>query len=65
MNWLTILWSMGAAACMTLGLIHLGIWARDRSGFAHVLFTTAALAAGANGLFELGMLQAESVKKYR
>jgi len=36
MHWLTLIWSMPAAACLTLGIIHLIVWIKDRRSFAHL-----------------------------
>ena len=59
MNWITIIWPMAIAACVTLAAIHAQIGARmiGRDRLAHVYFTLSALAVAATGFFELVLLQ--------
>jgi len=37
MNWITVLWSMIAAACLSLAAAHLLVWLRLRAGSASPL----------------------------
>ena len=46
MTWVTILWSMDAAVCLTLGGMSLLIWFKQRGNWICLLFTCAAVAAG-------------------
>jgi two-component system sensor kinase FixL len=64
MSWVTIIWSMSAAACVTLAAIHLLVWqqGRDRSG--HLYFALGALAAAATAACELMLMRAGSVEVY-
>ena len=64
MSWITVLWSMGAAVCLTLALIHLAIWVQRRSQVAHLLFALTALGAVGNAVTELGMMKATTVEAY-
>jgi two-component system sensor kinase FixL len=59
LNWITIIWPMAIAACVTLAAIHAQIGARmiGRDRLAHVYFTISALAVAATGFFELLLLQ--------
>ena len=43
MSWVIVIWSMTASACLTLGLIHLIIWSRQRDAWANLLFALVAL----------------------
>jgi hypothetical protein len=43
MSWITIAWSMAAAACATL--IHLKIWFEGSSQITHLLFALTAFGA--------------------
>jgi len=55
MSWVTILWSMGASACLMLAVINGLIWFKSRSA-VHLLFTITATAAGVFTFFELEMM---------
>ncbi len=64
MSWITIVWSMNAAACLTLGAIYCVVWCKDRENWVHLLFSVSAVAAAAVGGFELAMLHANTVGQY-
>jgi two-component system, LuxR family, sensor kinase FixL len=64
MNWVQIAWIMMAAASLTLGVIHLIVWVKQRSQYAHVLFFTLAISAAAFGTCALAMMQAQSAAGY-
>ena len=64
MSWITIVWSMNAAACLTLAAIYLVVWCKQREGWAHLLFSVTAVAAAAIAAFELAMMHAGTVGQY-
>ena len=64
MSWITVVWSMASAVCVTLALIHLAIWFKRRSQVAHLLFALTALGAAGSGLIELAMLKSVTVEGY-
>ena len=64
MSWITIVWSMNAAACLTLAAIYLVVWCKQREGWAHLLFSVTAVAAAAIAAFELAMMHAGTVAQY-
>jgi PAS domain S-box-containing protein len=64
MTWITIVWSMNAAACLTLAGIYLLVWCKQREGWAHLIFSFTAVAAAAIAAFELAMMHAETVGRY-
>ena len=64
MSWITIVWSMNAAACLTLAGIYLLVWCKQRQDWAHLLFSCTAVAAAAIAAFELAMMHAETVGQY-
>jgi hypothetical protein len=35
MSWLTVVWSMASAVCLTLAAIHFAIWLKRRRELAH------------------------------
>ena len=60
MNWVQIAWIVMSAASLTLGVIHLFVWLKQRSQSAHLLFFALAISATAFGAFELAMMRAQS-----
>lgn len=53
-----------AAASLTLGVIHLIVWVKQRLQYAHLLFFTLAISAAVFGAFELAMMQEQSPAGY-
>src|SRR5881398_4075830 len=64
MSWITIVWSMNAASCLTLAAIYLVVWCKQREGWAQLLFSVTAVAAAAIAAFELAMMHAKTVGQY-
>ena len=64
MNWITIVWSINAGACLTLAAIYSLVWCKQRDNGVHLLLVCSAVAAAAVAGFELAMLDAESVRRY-
>jgi two-component system sensor kinase FixL len=60
MSWVTVIFSMTASACLTLALIYVFIWWRQRDARANLLFALAALGTAASAGFDLALLRAES-----
>jgi signal transduction histidine kinase len=65
MSVLTIAWSMAAAACWILGLMHLLLWSQKRQATVYLLSSLMAFSAGASAMLELGMLSTQSLTTYR
>ena len=64
MSWLTVIWSMAAAACLTLASMHGLIWFKQRSALHHLLFSLAAIGvAGVSG-GELAMLRSQTPEQF-
>src|SRR6266566_2797129 len=64
MSWITILWSMNAAACLTLAGMYLVVWGKQRGGWVYLLFSCSAIAAAFIAGFELASMRAETTEKY-
>jgi two-component system, LuxR family, sensor kinase FixL len=64
MSWITIVWSMNAAACLTLAGISLLVWCKQRENWVHLVFSTSAVAAAAIAAFELAMMHCETIWQY-
>jgi len=65
MSWITVIWSMNAAACLTLAALYGAVWCKQRDYWVHLLFSFGALAAAAISLFELWMINATTVEQYQ
>lgn len=64
MSWITIVWSMNAAACLTLAAFYCVVWCKQRENWVHLVFSSSAVAAAAIAAFELAMMHAETVGRY-
>src|SRR5215218_7361937 len=64
MNLITVLWSMAAAAALTLAAVHLLVWAFDRTARANLMFSIIALAVAGMAPTELGMMYATSPQEH-
>ena len=64
MNWLDLAWGMMASASLTLGVVHLFIWRKQKSQHAHLLFFVLAASIAACAAFELSMIRATSPQGY-
>src|SRR5215467_2374556 len=47
MSWVTIVWSMNAAACLTLAGMHVVVWGKGRAARANLVFAVMAVAVAA------------------
>ena len=64
MSWINIVWSMNAAACLTLAAIYLLVWCKQRENPVYLLFSCSALAAATVAGFELAMLHTDRAERY-
>jgi len=64
MSWITVIWSMNAAACLTLAALYGLVWCKERDNWVHLLFSCSAVAAAAISAFELWMTNARTVEQY-
>ena len=60
MQWLTIAYSMTAAACLTLAAVHLLVWIKRPEERAHLAFSLTAIFVAAIVPFELSMGRAQT-----
>src|SRR5438045_2684600 len=56
MSSISILWSMAAAAAVTLGGIHFGVWIHERKSLAHLLFAIVAFSVAGVAVTEVKMM---------
>ncbi len=64
MSLITILWSMGAAVCLTLAVIYGAAWVLDRRLVPHFLFSSLALATAIAARCQLGMMHSATPAEY-
>ena len=60
MPWVTVIWSMVAAACLTLAAIYGLAWYRNRTAWARLLFSLTAASTTAFAFCELWLMRAET-----
>ena len=60
MSPITIIWSMVASACLTLAGIYLLVWFRNRTAWAYLFFSLAAVGTAAFALCELWVMRAQT-----
>src|SRR5881396_3648003 len=64
MNWVTMIWSMGSAACLLLALMHIVVWWKDRKERANLTFSVMAIAVAAFAVLELALMRAETPEQF-
>jgi PAS domain S-box-containing protein len=64
MSWITIVWSMNGAACLTLAAIYFVVWCKQRSSWMYLAFSCSAAAGAALTAFELTLLRAHTIVQY-
>src|SRR5262245_65582675 len=60
MSWVTVIWSVGAGGCLTLALIQLFVWSKDRSDRASVFFSVLAISVAGFAALELALMRAQT-----
>jgi len=64
MSWVTVIWSMCAAASLTLAFVHALVWANDRGARSSLLFALVALGAAGYAFCEMWVLQAPTPEEF-
>src|SRR5437868_10256469 len=64
MSWITLAWSINVGACLTLAAMYLTVWSKQRQSWVHLVFSCRAIADGAISVFELWMVNAQTVERY-
>ena len=64
MNWVTVIWSIGAGACLTLAFVQFIVWWKDRAARANLAFSVLAIAVAALAALELGLMRAETPEQF-
>jgi PAS domain S-box-containing protein len=64
MNWVTVIWSMTAAACLTLAAIHFLVWWQRRTVWADLVFSLTSVGVAAFAGCELSMMLAQTPEQF-
>ena len=64
MNWIVVIWSLVAGACLALAAVHLIAWFRQRESLANLMFSIVALATAGMAACELQMMFPQSIDQY-
>ncbi|MEK6335738.1 MAG: sigma 54-interacting transcriptional regulator [Acidobacteriota bacterium] len=64
MNWVTIIWSIVASASLTLAIMNLLVWSRQRRSWAHLCFSLMVVGVIGLALGEMGTMKASSPEEF-
>jgi PAS domain S-box-containing protein len=64
MSWITVVWSMITAVCLSFAAVHLLVWLRSRDARTNLLFAISAGAAGVLTMLELVAFRAATPAAY-
>jgi PAS domain S-box-containing protein len=64
MDWITVIFSMVAAACLTLATVHGLVWLRQRSAWANLMFALLLTCMAGMASLELAMARETSAAAY-
>src|ERR1043165_8803871 len=64
MSWLTVVWSIGAGACLTLAFLQFVVWWKDRTARANLVFSFGAVAVAVFAALEFALMRAETPEEF-
>ena len=64
MSWVTVIWSVGAGACLTLALMNCVVWWKDRAARANLVFSVLAIAVASFAALELALMRAQTPEQF-
>ena len=64
MSWITVIWSVGGGACLTLAFLQSIVWWKDRAARANLVFAIMAVAVVALAALELALMRAETPEQF-
>src|SRR5262245_47072114 len=64
MSWVTVIWSLGAGACLTLAFLQFIVWWKDRTARAHLVFSIGAVAVAVFAAMEFALMRAETLEQF-
>jgi PAS domain S-box-containing protein len=63
-NWIDVAWTMMASASLTLGLVYLAVWLKQREQYAYLLFFVLAASVAPFSMLELLAVRAQTPADY-
>ena len=64
MSWLTVVWSIGAGACLTLAFLQFVVWWKDRTARANLVFSFGAVAVAVFAALEFALMRAATPEEF-
>src|SRR5262245_5007641 len=64
MSWVTVIWSLGAGACLTLAFLQFIVWWKDRNARANLAFSVGAVAVAVFAALEFALMRAETPEEF-
>src|SRR5438874_10790420 len=64
MSWVTVIWSIGSGACLTLALMNCVVWWKDRTARANLVFSVLAIAVASFAALELALMRAQTPEQF-
>jgi len=64
MSWVTVIWSVGVGACLTLAFIQFVVWWKDRATRANLIFSVLAIAVATFAVLELALMRATTPEQF-
>ena len=64
MSWVTVIWSIGAGACLTLAFLQFIVWWKDRAALANLAFSFGAVAVSFFAALELALMRAGTPEQF-
>ena len=64
MSWVTVIWSLGAGACLTLAFLQFIVWWKDRTARANLVFSFGAVAVAVFAALEFALMRAETAEEF-
>src|SRR5262245_4474537 len=64
MNWVIVIWSISAGACLTLAFLQFIVWWKDRTARAHLVFSIGAVAVAVFAAMEFALMRAETPEQF-
>src|ERR1700746_3314232 len=64
MSVITVIWSLGAGACLTLAFLQFIVWWKDRTAYANLVFSFGAVAVAVFAALEFALMRAETPAQF-
>ena len=64
MSWVTVIWSAGGGACLTLAFIQFIVWWKNRAARANLVFSVLAIAVASFAALELALMRAQTPEQF-